>query len=41
MKGNITLTYADLKAMDFAKRWQMTYNDNAGNNKVSYFTGIR
>ena len=40
-KGNITLTYADLKAMDFVKRLQVTYKDSAGNNKVSDFTGIK
>lgn len=38
--GNITLTYADLKAMDFVKRSQVSYKDNTGNSKVSDFIGI-
>ena len=39
-KGNITLTYSDLKAMDFVKKSQVTYDDSTGNKKVSNFIGI-
>lgn len=39
-KGNIKVTYADLKGMDFVKRTQVTYKDSTGNNKVSDFIGI-
>lgn len=39
-KGNLTLTYADLKAMEFVKKSQVTYKDSAGNEKVSDFIGI-
>lgn len=39
-KGNITLTYADLKAMEFVKKSQVTYTDSTGNKKVSDFVGI-
>lgn len=38
--GNITLTYADLKAMDFVKKSQISYKDSTGNSKVSDFIGI-
>lgn len=39
-KGNITLTYSDLKTMDFVKRSNVTYYDSTGNKTVSDFTGI-
>lgn len=39
-KGNITLTYSDLKAMDFIKRSNVTYFDSMGNKTVSDFIGI-
>jgi len=38
--GNVTLTYVDLKAMDFVKRPQVAYSDAMGNKKVSDFVGI-
>jgi hypothetical protein len=39
-KGNITLTYSDLKTMDFVKRSNVTYYDSTGNKTVSDFIGI-
>lgn len=39
-KGNITLTYSDLKAMDFVKRSNVTYYDSTGDKTVSDFIGI-
>ncbi len=39
-KGNTTLTYSDLKAMDFVKRSNVTYYDSTGNKTASDFIGI-
>jgi DMSO/TMAO reductase YedYZ molybdopterin-dependent catalytic subunit len=39
-KGNTTLTYSDLKAMDFVKRSNVTYYYSTGNKTVSDFIGI-